>query len=194
MTIDLVKVRAEVSLGTTIIKTPYVLSFNVRKARNQVTTCDVSLKMDKTEISSTSTGLLSIKAGVLGDLKSIFTGPLKNISMAPCWDDPGFVVVNVSAEDITSTLRGKTYTRRARGTKSVWTTIESAVRPGLRGGKWQYETGILSISPDVMISNNTQNSTGAPLPQGPSLSNTSVAADIKIGFGYNSEKTKEVNE
>jgi len=193
MGITLIKVRAEVTVGNTTIKTPYVLSFNVRRARNTVCTCDASLKMSKDELDATSTGELSIKAGVSGNLKKIFTGILRNMSMAPCWDDPGFVVINISGEDVTSTLQGKTYTRRCRGTKSTWTTIESVVRPGLRDGRWQYETGILSISPDIMISENKQGTTNSPLATGPVIGDSSAVEPMNIGFGYNAEYTAEVN-
>lgn len=193
MGINMVKIRAKVELGTTSVVTPYVLSFNVRKARNQIHTFDASLKMDKDEISTASVGMVKISAGEGAANTLIFTGIVRNMSMAPCWDDPGYVVVNVSGEDVTSILRGKTYSRRCRGIKSVWVTIDSVVRPGIRDGRWSYETGILTISPDMMVSKNLTGTTVSPLAKNGGVATDSTPAPINISFSYNGELTDIVN-
>jgi len=193
MAIDMVKVRAKVIVGNTEVVTPYVLSFNVRKARNQIHTFDASLKMDKDAMSASTNGTIKIYAGQNTATTLIFTGILKNISMAPCWDDPGYVVVNLSGEDVTGVLRGKTYSRRCKGTKSVWITIDSVVRAGIRDGRWSYETGVLTISPDMMISKNLSGTTVSPLAKTGGITTDSLPAPINISFSYNGALTEEVS-
>jgi hypothetical protein len=137
MSIELVKVRAEISVGTLTVVTPFIQSFNVQKTRGQVSTFSAQLKVDSDQLSGTNVGgLVSISAGANGTMNKIYTGILKKSTITPCWDDPGYVMWNISGEDCLSLLNGKKYTRRCRATKYSWVAINSVVREGLRDGKF----------------------------------------------------------
>jgi len=141
MSIDIIKVRAKITIGGTnlTVETPYIQSFNVRKSRGTPSTFDASLKVPKDDLSSSNIGgLVEISAGTLGNLKTIFTGILKKATFNPCWSDPGFIFFNISGIDNMSLLQGKKYTRRCRASKSAWVSIDSVVRAGLRTGKLNY--------------------------------------------------------
>lgn len=70
MGITAVPCRARISIGGLTVQTPYVLSFNVRKARGQVGSFDASLKVSHDEISgSISGGNAIVEAGTRGNLK-----------------------------------------------------------------------------------------------------------------------------
>lgn len=160
MSIELVKIRAVISIGSSFtVRTPYIQSFNVRKVRNQVATFDASLKISQTELAGTSGlgGSVKIDAGTKESLITIFTGIMKKATVSPCWDDPGYVLLNISGVDVLSTLAGKKYTRRSRITKSCWVSINGVVREGLRDGKFQYETDSVQISPDSAIPGDKEN-------------------------------------
>ncbi|RLI64499.1 MAG: hypothetical protein DRO67_04030, partial [Candidatus Asgardarchaeum californiense] len=52
MAIDQVKVRAKITIGSISVSTPYILSFNVNKARGQVGTFSAKLKVKGNVLSS----------------------------------------------------------------------------------------------------------------------------------------------
>lgn len=145
-TIELVKVRARVSIGSDIIaNTPYfagvtnqILSFNVDKARGRSASFSASLKV----LANQATGALSgdtivIEAGE-DTPRKIFTGIVRGINISPCREDPSYVIMNVSGSDELSKLAGKKFTRRCRATRGTWVSIEGIARPGLRSGAFQY--------------------------------------------------------
>jgi hypothetical protein len=151
MAIEIVKVRAIVNIGSgnLIAGTPplgypnHILSFNVDKARGQISSFSASLKVRRSEVTG---GLLddasvSIYAGTDSSYLSnkIFTGAIKTVTMSPNRDDPEYVILNISGSDILSRLTGKKYTRRCRSTKGVWVSINGVSRQGLRDGKLAYE-------------------------------------------------------
>jgi hypothetical protein len=145
MAIDMIKVRAEIVLGSITAITPYqnsnayILSFNVDKARGQISSFSCSLKVKSGTISNTITGDgIQISAGTSAGMNRIFTGVVRSANISPCREDPGFVILNLSGNDVLSRLQGKKYTRRCRSTKGVWVGIESVARPGLRAGKLTY--------------------------------------------------------
>lgn len=144
MAIDLVKVRAKITIGNITVETPFIQSFSVRKARGQVASFDASLKIEHTEISESQvSGPITIEAGADGSMPKIFTGIVKKATVSPCWDDPGYVILNISGTDIMGNLQGKKYTRRCRATKSTWVSINSVVREGLRDGRFDYDFNTL---------------------------------------------------
>jgi len=119
-----------------------ILSFNVDKARGQISSFSASLKVRRDEITG---GLLddasvAIYAGTDQTYSSnkIFTGAIKTATVTPNRDDPEYVILNISGNDVLSRLNGKKFTRRCRSSKGVWVSIDSA-RPGLRDGKLTYE-------------------------------------------------------
>lgn len=155
MTIDLVKVRAKIVIGGgsgVTVETPYIQSFSVRKTRGQLSSFDSSLKVKHSDISSTNLGGdVTIYAGADGRLKKIYTGIIKKSTVSPCWDDPGYILFNISGTDILSYLQGKKYTRRCRATKSVWVSINSVTRHGLRDGEFDREFGVLANDPGTTV-------------------------------------------
>ena len=141
MSIQQVPVRARITIGNTLdVETPYVLRFDVSKVRGQISTFSASLKVNSDKISSSITGdVIKIYAGTKASYNSniIFSGIVKSITISPCWDDPSYVFMNVSGEDILSVLRGKKYTRRSTASKAAWISIDGVARKGLRSSKFK---------------------------------------------------------
>lgn len=151
MAIEMVKVRAVVNIGSgnLMAGTPplgypnQILSFNVDKSRGQISTFSASLKVIRDEITG---GLLddasvTINAGTADTYNSnkIFTGAIKTATVTPNRDDPEYVILNISGNDVLSRLNGKKYTRRCRSSKGVWVSVDNVSRQGLRDGKLSYE-------------------------------------------------------
>lgn len=140
MGIKTIPIRATVNMCGISISTPYILSFTVRRARNQISTFDASLKIGHDKVSgSISGGSVSIDAGIKGSEKKIFTGIIRNAKMTPCWDDPNYVILTISGNDTLSLLNGKKYTRRCRSSKGQFCVITGA-RKGLKSGKFTYDS------------------------------------------------------
>lgn len=138
MSIEMVKIRAKISIGYFSVETPFILSFNVRKARGQVSTFDASIKV----LAGTSNlvgGPIEIEAGTEGNEKLIFTGTVKKATISPCYDDPQYVIINTNGEDILGFLVGKKFTRRCKASKSSWVSITGVTRKGLKSGKFTYK-------------------------------------------------------
>ena len=163
MGITLVPIRATITIGGLSISTPFIQSFNVRKTRGQLSTFDASLKIDHTALTASNIGgFVTISAGSASEHK-IYTGILKKSTVSPCWDDPGYVLLNISGTDILSHLQGKKYTRRCRATNSTWISIESVTREGLRDGKFKKEHQVLASMPSNIEKATIE--TKAPLPR-----------------------------
>jgi len=141
MSIEVIPVRATVKLNGLEIKTPYVLSFSVRKARGQISTFDASLKVSHDDINGfVAGGNVSISAGVKGSEKKIFTGIVTQAKIEPCHDDPIYVILSISGKDALMLLEGKKFTRRCRATKGSFCTITAVGRRGLKSGKWAFQS------------------------------------------------------
>lgn len=153
MAIEMVKVRARITLegaqGTNLIAiTPsmtdsenFILSFNVDKARGQISTFSASLKVKHQAVGGSIAGSeVKIEAGRDSPQNTIFRGIVRRVNITPCRDDPGYVILNVSGNDILSRLDGKKYTRRCRSSRGLWVGIEGITRKGLRSGKLAYTT------------------------------------------------------
>jgi len=149
--IEIVRVRALIDIGegNMLAGTPplgyanHILSFNVDKARGQISSFSASLKIRRDEITG---GLLddasvTIYAGTDTTYSNnkIFTGAIKTATVTPNRDDPEYVILNISGNDVLSRLNGKKFTRRCRSSKGVWVSIDGVSRPGLRDGKLTYE-------------------------------------------------------
>lgn len=155
MSIDLIKIRAKITIGSSLtVETPFIQSFNVHKSRGQLSTFDASLKVQYDQISGTNIGgIVSISAGGNGSMIDIYSGILKKSTVSPCWDDPGYIILNISGVDVLSKLEGKKYTRRCRASKSSWVTINSVSREGLRDGKFESEHDVLKTMSGESIKN-----------------------------------------
>jgi len=151
MAIEMVRVRAIVNIGNgnLVAGTPplgypnHILSFNVDKARGQISSFSASLKVRRDEVAG---GLLddasvTINAGTKSTYSQnkIFTGAIRTATVTPNRDDPEYVILNISGNDVLSRLNGKKYTRRCRSSKGVWVSIDSVARQGLRKGSLTYE-------------------------------------------------------
>lgn len=145
--IEMVKIRAKIEIGNSLtIETPYIQSLNVRKARGQSSTFDASLKVKHTDIKQNNLGgNVIVYAGRDNTNDKIFTGIIKKASISPCWDDPGFVFLNLSGSDVSSLLQGKKYTRRCRATKGTWISIDNVIRKGLRAGKFAFKLNTIRL-------------------------------------------------
>ena len=148
MSIELVKIRASISVGGLTVKTPYIQSFNVRKNRGAASTFDAVLKVGLGDTSS-ATGEITIRAGEGSASNLIFTGIVKKIHITPCWDDPHYCFLNLSGTDMFYLLENKKYTRRCRASMTSWATIDSLVRPGLRSSKFTPKIQTLVMTPDL---------------------------------------------
>ena len=137
MAITQVPIRAEVTLGGLVISTPYITSFNVHRRRGSPATFDVSVKVKESINTAGFSGGISISAGA-PSLHKIFTGVVKGAKMSPCWDDPSYVILTLTGDDVLSLLKGKKYTRRCRGTKASFCIITDVARSGLKSGKFAY--------------------------------------------------------
>ncbi len=163
MAIEMVKIRAKVSIGRLSVETPYVQSFNVRKQRGQVSSFDASLKVSHDEISGSMTGgNVVISAGENSASETIFTGICKVAKISPCYDDPKYVILSISGVDQLSLLQGKRYTRRCRSTTSTWVAITGVVREGFKSGKFTYKNEpMITIGPEITSGSNVVGHVGA---------------------------------
>lgn len=150
MAIEMVKIRAKITVGSLTVQTPFIRSFNVNKARGQISTFSAVLKVPHDTLSDSMTGgSVIIEAGVDSPGNKIFTGMVKQAKISPCWDDPYYVDLSISGVDRLFQLQGKKFTRRCRSSKSSWVSIMGVARPGLKSGKFKYvEDPILEITPD----------------------------------------------
>jgi len=131
-------VRAEISIGDLgTIKTPNVVSFSVRRARNQMcATFQASIKVGADELKSSIDILkegVVIKAGTKGHLRTIFTGKVSSCVINPVKTDASKVMLNLSGKDVLSRLEGQKTNRRV-------TTYKDGDTPPERIG---YVTNIL---------------------------------------------------
>lgn len=163
MSIELVKVNAKIEVGSISVETPFIQSFSVNKTRGQSSTFSASLKVSATTMSSVSGGDVKIYAGVLGGTKLIYTGIVKSASLSPCWDDPGYVFLNISGTDVLSLLQGKKYTRRCIASSHTWVSIDGVARPGHRSGRFDFQIGELHLGGDYKNPESPNNEVGVPL-------------------------------
>jgi len=148
MPIEKIKIRARIEIGSFDVETPFILSFNVNRTRGQISTFDARIKIADGDVADMTGGPIKIYAGsgYAGDL--IFTGIVKKVSMSPCFDDPHFILVNLSGADVLSVLQNKKYSRRCIATETSWATIDNVTRRGLKSSKFKYRT-----EPVVLITN-----------------------------------------
>jgi hypothetical protein len=191
MSIKAVPCRAEISIGQLTVRTPYVQSFTVRRARGQVGTFDASLKVSHEEINGDiSGGNAIVRAGVRDDLTTIFTGVVKSAKISPCFDDPHYVILSVQGCEYLGFLAGKKYTRRCRATNGLYCTIQSVVRRGLKSGKFAYDKEAHHFSTESGKMEAEQPNTKATSVQDAGSIPTATAghgntlADVRFGIQY----------
>lgn len=191
MGIDAVPIGATVKIGSLTVNTPYILSFNVRRQRGQISTFDASLKVSDTQIGmgSLTGSSAEIYAGQesgggssRGSSNQIFGGLVKKATMTPCFDDPSYTILNVSGEDILSQLKGKKFTRRCKGQKSSWVTIDGVSRKGLKSSKFKFKKEEAVFFADSDLDTNEHIINAASLTTNP----------IDMGVALNANELKEV--
>jgi hypothetical protein len=165
MAIDMVKVRATISIGNVSVSTPYIQSFNVSKNRGQPSTFNAALKIEASSVRGTITGDgVVVQAGTDGNENTIFTGFIEGANTTPCWDDPNYVILNIRGADALKFLEGKKYTRRCRATRSTWVEIKSVDRPGLKSSKFAYkESSMLETTPSDPVKDGYNNTSRTPV-------------------------------
>jgi len=137
MALNTVPIRAKISLGSLIIKTPDILSFNVKKERNNRSTFQASLKILATSLNSLGNSSIIIEAGIEGNLNKIFTGDVLSSNPTPSWDDPKYVVLNIQGADILHRLENEKYTRMQETQDSKWALITGINRKAPKGSQFK---------------------------------------------------------
>ncbi len=113
--ITLEKIRAEIDFGGSLkFETPEIQSFTVNKSRTSLaSTFSASIEVPATTIFPIGQDV-TIKAGLEGDLKTLFTGRVLNITVNPSFEKATTYVVNLSGSDRFFDLEGHTFSRRQR--------------------------------------------------------------------------------
>lgn len=139
MAIENIKIRARIQGSGVDVSTPYIMSFSVNRQRGQISTFSAQVKVNKTTIIQTG-GNIKIYAGTDTEMPLIFTGITKKATMTPCWDDPSFVILNLSGVDILHKLENKKFTRRQIVQESSFCCIEGVSRRGLKSDKFKFSS------------------------------------------------------
>jgi len=174
-------IRATVRLGNIEVETPYVLSFNVNKVRNSKSTFSASLKIDAYDLQHISDNTIIILAGTKRKQKKIFTGFILNSTPSPCWDDPKYVILNLSGSDILYRLENERYTRRQTSMSSRWALITGVQRKAPKGAQFKLVKEDVLLPTDGDIATDDQKSDkqfyitdlsryGVPITSGPGQS------------------------
>lgn len=113
--ITLEKIRAEIDFGGLLkFETPDIQSFTVNKSRTSLaSTFSASIEVPATTIFPIGQDV-TIKAGVEGNLITIFTGRVFNITVNPSFEKATTYVINLSGSDRFFDLEGHTFSRRQR--------------------------------------------------------------------------------
>lgn len=146
-----IAIRAKIYGSGFDIATPYILSFYVRKSRNELSSFNFSAKVNSTSFSNSTGGQVTFEV----NNKKIYTGIILAINARPCFDDPQYTIVDVSGTDIRKELEYKQYTRRSTDSLSSWALITGVVRKGLKSSKLNYTTrsnlgSTFAVSPDTL--------------------------------------------
>ena len=132
MAITKTKVRAKIEGPGFTAENENVVSFYIRKARNQLDTFNFSIKLDGSV--SGGTGEIKIFAGA-NTATLIFTGFLTSAKIRPCFEDPSKIIIDGSGTDYRKLLEGKQFTRRQTKGTACWVEITGLINQGLRTEK-----------------------------------------------------------
>ena len=137
MVLSTVAVRARIILGNLSVSTPFVLSFSVKKERNQKSTFNASLKIISSDLNNLGGSDVEIYAGTSDNMNKIFTGFILQSDPTPCWEDPKYVILNIIGADILYRLEQEKYTRLQESSKSKWALITGINRPAPKGSQFK---------------------------------------------------------
>lgn len=110
------KIRAELWMGDSLLlaKTPFISDFSVTKSRGQLTdTCSITFEM----LAGTQFAIgemITVKAGIRGNLKTIYTGSIVSTKVSPAFGKPSYFVFNLGSEGILAELENKNFSRRLK--------------------------------------------------------------------------------
>lgn len=186
--LDRVKVRASITGGGISAQTPFVKSFNVRKTRGQPGTFSCSVKVPADSVGNVR-GQIQIMAGSPTARNLIFTGIITRATISPAFDDPNYVIVNMSGTDVLKTLEYKKYTRRQMSSLACWCEITGVTRKKAKSEKFQYmrntdtkaiSDGELDQGSNVVETTNIGASMSKPLGSNPQTGQKPTAVNFSI--------------
>lgn len=184
MAIDMVKIRARITIGNLVVETPYIQSFNVNLSRGQISTFSASIKVPSDDVLGNIVGdAIVIKAGRNSPSSTVFSGVVKRARISPVFDDPSFVMINLDGEDILSLLNGKKYTRRCRATTASWVTIDNVTRKGLRTGKFKVQKSYVTTIVGTNYFDNDDNTGKVETPPTTSFESVQVSEIKRVDTG-----------
>jgi hypothetical protein len=152
--------------------------------------------VDAQELKHLTDNKVVIYAGTKNHQNKIFTGYILNSTPSPCWDDPKYVVLNISGSDILYRLENERYTRRQTSASSRWAIITGVQRKAPKGSKFKLVKENVLLPTDGDISTDDQKSDkqfyitdlsryGVPVTKGPGqnvlLEITNVNMDANTG-------------
>jgi hypothetical protein len=117
------EIRAEINIGGHGIPTPYVLNFNVSRARQSpISTFSASVEISEDDLLYMSVGSsITISAGIYrllrlpsDDSYKIFTGNVESVTVNPHWEKANVYIVNLQGSDALKDLEGKRFSRRQK--------------------------------------------------------------------------------
>ena len=198
MGIDMVKIRAKITIGSLSVQTPYIQSFNVSKTRAAISTFSASLKVKNSGIGNSMSGSsVKVYAGEGSANNLIFTGMIKKATISPCWDDPSYVLLNISGEDKLAYLRGKKYTRRCRSTKSSWVNITGVTRRGLKSSKFKpamgetFNLNSSDLEDSKVIRANAYTIKDKTVSSAPNVNKDAITIPLNVQMNFDEEGTDE---
>lgn len=163
MAIEIIHIRAKVVFKETSlsIETPFIQSFNVNKVRNSMSNFSLSIKVHADFLDNV-VGELEIYAGTDRDMPRIFTGFVKKVVPSPVWDDPAYLMLNITGTDILYRLENKKVTRRQTYSDTSWAMI-TGVRPGNKSSKLSFSPNEPAMIISDELLSNTMAKEGAPV-------------------------------
>lgn len=192
MAITEVAIRAKITFeGGAEIATPYILSFNVNKARGSKSTFSARIKV-KTALIDTMTGKVFIDAGTKTSRATtqyirIFTGYVKTIVPSPCWEDPTYFIITLSGVDELYKLESRKFTRRQMKSNNSWAVITGIVSEGLRDGKLKY-TGVdpilVTTRKEGLTSEDLSNAGLVKRPDTDDKTSTNIAKNVENTYDH----------
>ena len=112
--ITLERIRAIITFGTLTFETPDIKSFTVTRSRSSLaSTFSATIEVPSTTIFPAGEYIV-IEAGVLDDIKRIFTGRVLTVTVNPSFEKASAYQVNLAGSDIFQELEGKNVSRRQR--------------------------------------------------------------------------------
>ena len=147
MALSTAKIRADITIGSLTVSTPYILSFNVSKERNKKSTFTASLKIREDQLGRLIGDTVTISAGE-DTPRLIFTGYILQSSPSPCWDDPKYIVLNISGADVLYMLENEQFTRLSSYSEDSWAVITGISRKAAKGTQFRLINSAVTMPTD----------------------------------------------